>query len=89
MSANKYNKITVNIDGEEVERHKVVFTPNLNKLGGFCTLDGKKYRKDSNGQIRRIRDYRSFPAITRQTVDMMIRCGFNFPGKVTGQGRGI
>lgn len=56
MADNKYNKVTVKIDGVEVERSKVRFVPVENNLGGFCTSDGKKYHRDlQTGQIRRIK----------------------------------
>lgn len=51
---NKYNKNTVEIEGKEVDRSKVVFIPKI-KDGKFSTSDGARYVKDDNGCIRRVK----------------------------------
>jgi len=49
---NKYNRNTVKIDGEEVDRSKVVFRPKETD-GKFRTFDGVLYIRDKNGCIRK------------------------------------
>jgi hypothetical protein len=55
MSANKYCKAAITIDGREVERHKVVFRPAENEYGVQRTSDGKLYKRMPDGSLRRLR----------------------------------